>query len=404
MRPVIGDASKHNARKVHQDLSASTVTFVYKERDALKIRGYEFSVSEFAGALGDFGPLNPFLIGYIAILGVDPVGLFLMMGIANIIIGLIYNVPLSVEAKKAVGIAALADNWTPSQLYAVGVGTGFTWIVLALSGLMERIAEVTPKCVVRGIQLSLAVTLALESVRLSWTHPALSILSVLSAILLLRMKRIGRYMPAALFLFIVGLTLALSSGALPSLSIEFRVPPLHFPSIQEIMYTMIAVGFAQIFLTLGNAVIATAALCRKYYPRREVKEKHLALNMGLLNAISPFFGGVPLCHGADGVASQYMFGARTGGAMILEGIAEVVLSLFLASHVVAIFKAFPQSVIGAMLLLIALELVRVSADLRNIPEILVVLVIIALAQISNLGMAFLAGVLLHYLLEKVRGR
>jgi len=369
---------------------------------SLKIRGYEFSVSEFAGALGDFGPLNPFLIGYVAILGVNPVGLFLMMGITNIVIGLLYNVPLSVEAKKAVGATALACGWKPSQLYAVGVGTGLAWIALGLSGLIERIAEVTPRCVVRGIQLSLALTLALESVHLSRSNPVLAILSVVSAILLLRIKRIGRYMPAAFFLFAVGLLFAVSEDIIPRLSIAFQVPSLYVPSTSEIVSTMITVGFAQIFLTLGNAVIATAALCQKYFPGREVKEKDLALSMGLLNTVTPFFGGVPICHGADGVASQYLFGARTGGAMILEGIFEIVLSLFFASSVIAVFAAFPQPVIGAMLFLTAFELARVSVDLRTAREISVILVVMAVSYISNLGVAFLVGVVTHFLLERLR--
>ena len=371
---------------------------------SLKIKGYEFSVSEFAGALGDFGPLNPFLIGYVAILGVDPVGLFLMMGIANIVVGLLYNVPLSVEAKKAVGAAALAQRWKPSQLYAVGVGTGIAWIVLGLSGLSEKIAKLTPRCVVRGIQLSLALTLTFESAYLSKSNPLLAVVSVLSAALLLRIKRIGRYVPAAIFLFAIGLFFAVSDDVIPRLSIAFQIPTLQVPSLGEIALTMITVGFAQIFLTLGNAVIATAALCRKYFPEREVKERHLALNMGVLNAVSPFFGGVPLCHGADGVASQYLFGARTGGSMILEGVLEIVLSLFLAGSVVAVFGAFPQPVIGAMLFLTAFELARVSIDLRTARDITVMLVVIAVSYVSNLGIAFVVGVLTHFLLERLRRR
>jgi len=370
----------------------------------LKVKGYEFSISEFAGTLGDFGPLNPFLIGYVAILGVDPVGLFLMMGIANIVIGLLYNVPLSVEAKKAVGATALAQRWKPSQLYAVGVGTGVAWTLLGLSGITEKIVKVTPRCVVRGIQLSLALTLVLESTYLSRSNPLLAISLVFLAALLLRIKRIGRYVPAAIFLFAVGLLFAISTDVVPWMGISFRIPSLRIPTIDEILLTMITVGFAQIFLTLGNAVIATAALCQKYFPERKVSERHLALNMGLLNTISPFFGGVPLCHGADGVASQYLFGARTGGSMILEGILEIFLSLFFASSLVAVFSAFPQPVIGAMLFLTAFELTRVSVDLRTFPDIVVIVIVIAVSYVSNLGVAFVVGVATHFLLERLRRR
>jgi hypothetical protein len=370
----------------------------------LRIRGYEFSIREFAGSLGDFGPLNPFLIGYVAILGVDPVGLFLMMGITNIIIGLVYNMPLSVEAKKVVGATALAQKWKPSQLYAVGVGTGATWILLALSGIIEKVVKVTPKSVVRGIQLSLALTLILESISLSTPNPLLAVSCVLLAVLLLKVERVGRYLPAAIALFVVGLLSAFLVDGARWGGVSFRIPSLQIPSVGEVVSTMVAAGFVQIFLTLGNAVIATAALCRKYYPERKVSERDLALNMGLLNMISPFFGGVPLCHGADGVASQYLFGARTGGSMILEGITEVFLSLFFADSLVAVFSAFPQPVIGAMLVLVAFELARVSVDLRKLGDVAVMLVVVAISFVSNLGIAFIAGIMLHLTLQRLRSR
>ena len=60
----------------------------------------------------------------------------------------------------------------------------------------------------------------------------------------------------------------------------------------------------------------------------EVTASDLALNMGVMNLLTPFLGGIPLCHGSGGLASQYAFGARTGGSMILEGILEIFLGLF----------------------------------------------------------------------------
>ena len=50
----------------------------------VKIREFEFNLREFASSLGDFGPLNPFILGYIRILSMDPAGILLAMGLANI--------------------------------------------------------------------------------------------------------------------------------------------------------------------------------------------------------------------------------------------------------------------------------------------------------------------------------
>jgi hypothetical protein len=68
-----------------------------------------------------------------------------------------------------------------------------------------------------------------------------------------------------------------------------------------------------------NAVIATASLIRKYWPAQPVSESKLSLNIGVINLLVPVCGGIPLCHGAGGLAGQYYFGARNGGANIFEG-------------------------------------------------------------------------------------
>ena len=66
-------------------------------------------------------------------------------------------------------------------------------------------------------------------------------------------------------------------------------------------------GFAQIPLTATNAVISTSSLIKKYWPDKVVKESRLSLNMGIMNLILPFFGSMPLCHGAGGMAGLLFY-------------------------------------------------------------------------------------------------
>ncbi|MFX0145137.1 MAG: putative sulfate/molybdate transporter, partial [Candidatus Hodarchaeota archaeon] len=53
----------------------------------------KFTLREFGGAFGDWGTLIPFVIGYISIVGLSPAGIFLTLGITNIILGLKFNLP-----------------------------------------------------------------------------------------------------------------------------------------------------------------------------------------------------------------------------------------------------------------------------------------------------------------------
>jgi len=96
---------------------------------------------------------------------------------------------------------------------------------------------------------------------------------------------------------------------------EKRYPDFEF-SLRELAGSM--GDFGTLFhLALGYiAIIAPAGLICDYFARREVSERKLLFNMGIMNAVGCLFGGIPVCHGAGGLAGQYYFSARTGGAAI----------------------------------------------------------------------------------------
>ena len=123
-------------------------------------KDFEFNLRELAGSMGDFGTLFPLAVGFIVVCGLDPAGLFIWMGLVNIATGLIYRLPMPVEPKKVVAVAAIAQGWPAALVYASGLGLGLTWFFLVFTGLMRRIVRWTPRFIVRGIQLALGLMLA----------------------------------------------------------------------------------------------------------------------------------------------------------------------------------------------------------------------------------------------------
>ena len=120
--------------------------------------------------------------------------------------------------------------------------------------------------------------------------------------------------------------------------LELQLPEITLFTPRQAWQAMLLAGFAQIPLTATNAVISTSSLISTYWPDRHVSERKLSLNMGIMNLVFPFFGGMPLCHGSGGLAGQY-FGARTGGATSWI-IMEIALGLF-ASCIAYIFASSP---------------------------------------------------------------
>jgi len=353
----------------------------------MRIRDFEFNLRELAGSMGDIGTLFPLAVGYFAFTGLNPAGLLVMMGLANIITGIVYRLPMPIEPMKILAVTAITQRWSPSLVYATGFGTGIFWLILSFAGLVTKIAAITPMNIVRGIQVTLGITLAIagfKMVSISWI---LGIVSIFIVVLL----RNNRYAPAAIVLLVLGIAVMGFQGELTRVvNLGFTLPPITIFKPIEIWQGFVLAGFAQIALTATNAIIATSALITQYFPNRTVSEKKLALNHGLINIVSPFFGGMPMCHGAGGLAGQYFFGARTGGTNIIEGIIEISMGLFLAGSISTFFTLFPEPIIGAMLLLVGIQLTGFVRDtkFRDLPIIGLVTV---LALLTNMAIGFVAG-------------
>jgi MFS superfamily sulfate permease-like transporter len=126
----------------------------------------------------------------------------------------------------------------------------------------------------------------------------------------------------------------------------------------------------------------------------------VALDHGLMNLGSAALGGIPMCHGAGGMAGHVRFGARSGGALVILGALTLGAGLVFADGIALALRAFPGGVLGLILLLAGLELASVappaSADRT---ERLVVLATAALA-IVNVAAGFLAGLVLWHLARR----
>jgi len=364
----------------------------------VRVKNFEFSLIEFAGALGDFGPLNPFTIAYVAINGLNPSGIMLTMGLTNIIIGLIYRLPLPVEPQKAVATVALNEKWDASLIYGTGIGMGLVWLFLVFSRLIKKIAKITPLCVIVGVQLGLMLILLKESVEFIATNIVLALASFVLVLLLIKNRRL----PAGIAIFLLGLAIVFLSNPAIHVKVGFYLPQFFVPSPWSIYYGLLTVGVAQVVLTLSNAVLATCLMVNEKFPRQKIGEESLAMNMGWMNTVFPLFGGVPMCHGAGGFASQYFFGARTGGAMLMEGIVELFLAFFLADSIVAVFGNFPLSIIGVMLFFASLELGKLFLTIRGRFEIVLAIAIAVISFFTNLGVGFFIGLLIYYLRKSTK--
>ena len=354
---------------------------------------FRFNAHEFAGALGDLGTLLPFIIGFIAVCGLDAAALFITLGICNLLCGLMFRVPIPLQPMKLIAIVAIADQWTPAMLYACGIATGIIWTILGLTRAMTAIGRCTPIPVVNGIQAALGILLgykALELMQAQW------LLTILSILIIIACRR-SRHVPAALVLMVLAAFIIwLKKDVSLSMQPEFSLPEFPQIAFDQTWEVMLRAGFAQIPLTAANAVIATAALARSYWPDSGITEKKLSLSIGLFNLGAPLTGGMPICHGAGGLAAQYAFGARTCAAKIIEGTIMLAIGLFLAGSIAELLAAYPGAILGVMLLVVAFELIKPAVATRTRTNLALLAITLTSALLINMAAGFLLGIGWHY--------
>ena len=362
----------------------------------MKIGSFEFNLRELSGSMGDMGTLLPLAVGYFAVCGLDPAGLLVMMGLANIATGIVYKLPMPIEPMKVLAVMAIAQSgllpWSTPQVLPWGLSGCFC--CYRCYGLGRQNYSPFSHSRHPGV---LGVLLAVEALKMLSTWWLLGLIS-LAVVLLLQ----NGYAPGALVLIVLGLVIMVSQGEPSRLKIfEMQFPVFTSFAPGQVWEALLLAGFAQIPLTATNAVIATSSLISTYWPDRHVSERRLSLNMGIMNLVFPFFGGMPLCHGAGGLAGQYYFGARTGGANIIEGVIEISLGLFFASSIAYIFAAFPMAVVGAMMFLVGIEMVKFTRDISVNTDLLPMGVTVAVSLLTNMAFGFLAGLAIFYFMKAV---
>ena len=149
-------------------------------------------------------------------------------------------------------------------------------------------------------------------------------------------------------------------------------------------------------LTLGNAIVATVEENNSLFPDRPITVRTVAIDHGIMNLVSASIGSVPMCHGAGGMAGHVRFGARTGGALVMLGVLVLFTGLFLGDSVATLFKLFPASLLGVILLFGGLEFATGALGDSLSKQDRYVLLLTAGIAMWNMGAGYLAGLLLHY--------
>ncbi len=360
---------------------------------------------EIAGSLGDMGTFLPLLVGMAAQNGLDFGASLFFAGLFNVVTGLIFGIPMAVQPMKAIATVAITSSLPVSQILAAGITVSAVVLVLGLTGLIDSLNRAIPKSVVRGLQLALGLSLLMKGLQMvTGTHAWLGADSYLTASIaaLAVLALFSARIPAALVLFAAGLVIVGWKDPVVLGLIHFDWSFPHWTPIAWSDFTRAfpLAALPQIPLTTLNSVIAVCALSAELFPDRPASPRRVSVSVGLMNLVAGWFGGMPMCHGAGGLAGQYRFGARTNGSILFLGGAKIVVAVLFGASLMALCRAFPASLLGVMLAFSGIELSLVTRDQRTRTDATIMLLTAgACLGADNVAVGFVLGLLLAWALR-----
>lgn len=389
---------------------------------------YKFDRMELSGAFGDLGTLLPLSIGLIMINGLSPSGLFFSIGLFYILSGMYYGITVPVQPMKVIGSYAIAMALSASQIAASGLLVSLFLLIIGGTGAITFLGKYIPKSVVRGVQMATGTLLMAQGVKFvlgtskyqllqATAEPYLSIQSVGPIPIGIIIGTVGgiitllfldnKKLPAGLLVILCGLIFGLILGThdgFDRLRLGIYLPellPFGFPTGADFSFALMILVLPQLPMTLGNAVIANADLSRQYFDKdsQKVTYKALCFSMSLANFLSFLVGGMPLCHGAGGLAAHYRFGARTAGSNLMIGLIFISLAIFLGIHTLAVVNLIPFSVLGVLLIFAGSQLALTIIDMKERKELFVILLMLGITLASNLAIGFGVGIVIAYSLK-----
>ncbi len=368
------------------------------------IKDITFNRQELSGAFGDLGTDFPLIVAMILAAGLHTPSVLIVFGAMQIFTGLVYRMPMPVQPLKAMATLVISQKIAGDVLLGAGLAIGIVMLILTLTGLLDGLARLIPKAVIRGIQFGLGASLCLLAFREYIPAGGMPgyFLALAAFVIIIFLIGNKKY-PASLLVILLGFVYAFAftiDFATLYDSLGINLPRMNMPSLDNVATGFVLLALPQIPLSLGNSILATKQTGQDFFPERtDLTIKKIGFTYSLMNLVIPFFNGIPSCHGSGGMVGHYAFGGRTGGSVILYGLLFISLGFFFGNGFENIIHVFPLPILGVILLFEGMSLMLLMKDVvsRKREFVITILVgVIAFGLPYGFVISMVVGTILYY--------
>lgn len=347
-----------------------------------------------ASAFADGAILFPLIAALAMTTGMNGALLMASAGVAYILAGLFFRIPMPVQPLKSIVVGAVALGASAGEVRIAALCLGLFCLALIPLHKLERHV---PRHLIHGIQFSLGVLLLLKGLQWTWGEGSIAVIALMAFLIPSTI-----FIQSRLTLPVLGI-IAVLSMALGFLPGEVPDPP-PAPETGISPGIILSLLLPQLALTLTNSVAGTHDAALRYFGKNASRAsiKNLLLFIGVGNIAAASGSGLPFCHGSGGMTAHVHAGAKTYAMNLYIGFFLVGLAAASLAFGTDLVPRYPVLLMAALVSITGWHHMRLAeaswkkADLR--------LIILAMGTVVLLSQNMLYGLVLGIALEGARRR
>src|SRR6056297_3326692 len=128
---------------------------------------FDVAWGEVTGAVGDTVTVLPIVVAAAALTDLSLSRLLLGFAVFQVVWGIRYGLPISVEPMKALAALVIAGSLTTGELAVAGLLAGVVLLLVGTTGALARVERHIGQPVIRGVQLAVGLVLLETGMQLS---------------------------------------------------------------------------------------------------------------------------------------------------------------------------------------------------------------------------------------------
>lgn len=327
-------------------------------------------LTELYGTLGYLCTFLPLMTAMGLRNSIDLSSTMVVFGLANILTGTLFGVPLVLQPMEIIAAVSIGEDRSKEATAAAGLMVSFAILILVGTGTTHWVQRIVPTPVARGIQVGAGFSLAMSAGSLfiqplGWHTPVFDnkTWAVVAAVSYLAVAVFSPRLPWGAIIYLLGLPLAATQTTASIHHIlGFWKPQIVIKPATIELLSVFSIAVPQLPVATLKILSTSATLSTSLSPRFPTYPSSTSLGrlIAFFNLLGCWLGAMPMCFAPYTSAGEHHSSAGSGVGPVVLGGTTLLLGLFIGETIYLVFRCFPTSLLGIMLLATGINVASVG--------------------------------------------